>query len=547
MPRAGFDRPNEQVQAAQVVSPDQGLFVGSPEQDAIWDELLHGSRNMMIQAVAGSGKTSTLVQYCLREKRPVTMAFLAFNKHIADELRSRLAGKPNVQAMTYHQLGLKACARGLGRSPRIEKWKVYEILDSMTLAVGSRQEEKIAKSRIAQLVGLAKQYGFWERRDLDWVVDRHDMDLNGMEELVMEAVPKVMKKCLARTKDLDFDDMIWMPRELGFKPQPVDIALTDETQDLNVIQQWLTLNSGDRIVCVGDKNQSIYSFRGADSDSMVKLRTALGATSRGCVDLPLTLTRRCPKSHVRLAQVITPGIRALDDAPEGVVRLVPDVDMAVAEMLPGDMVLCRVNAPILSVAYKLLQRGVKAVVRGRDIGEGIVKLVEQAEDGKELRVAELIRLAGDITDDLVVRFLAMPNERGVMRAEATKDRYGCLVSMTQGLGKDDTSTKVKGLIRALFADFTEDGKPNEAVVLSSVHRGKGLEAGRVWVLRPELMPHPMAKKEHDKAQERNIAYIAVTRAKFWRSAEVNGMELDRGMPGELIFVGTPSGLFYGGV
>ena len=53
----------------------------------------------------------------------------------------------------------------------------------------------------------------------------------------------------------------------------------------------------------------------------------------------------------------------------------------------------------------------------------------------------------------------------------------------------------------------------EAVLLSSIHRAKGLEAERVFLLFPDTLPHPKATQEWAKAQEFNLKYVALTRAK----------------------------------
>jgi superfamily I DNA/RNA helicase len=69
----------------------------------------------------------------------------------------------------------------------------------------------------------------------------------------------------------------------------------------------------------------------------------------------------------------------------------------------------------------------------------------------------------------------------------------------------------KEVIRAIEKMFVEDD--TDGIRLSSVHRAKGLEADRVFILCPELMPHPMAKTDWAKAQEQNLRYVAITRAK----------------------------------
>lgn len=484
-------------------------ITGSPEQEAIWHEAVHGTRHIVVNAMAGSGKTTTGLEIC-----------------------KRLGGM--VDAMTYHSLGFRILKQAFGRV-EVDQYKVYNIIDDMRVVEGlERKEQRVVKSRIAQLVGLAKQYMKYTPYDLKGIMTAHDIDAAGREELIIEAVPNVLQKCRAMTSVVDFDDQVWLPVELGLGSRTrYDVVITDEAQDLNMTQQKLALSAGDRHIVVGDSRQAIYLFRGADSQSMGRMRERLAATDRGVVDLPLTVTRRCPKLMTAMAQQLVPEIKALDNAPMGSVRIVK-VQEAIQGMKPGDMVLCRVNAPLLITAYKLLRAGTRAVVRGRDIGQGIVQLIEAAEKksgqlGMGMLVSELLDEAGTLTFERVVKFQSMPNGRGEMRAAAEQDKYECLVALSEGCGM---SGEVKSKIEQLFVDA--DVTTN-AVLLSTIHRGKGLEAGRVWVLEPQLIPHPMAKKDEDQEVERNAAYIAVTRVKFTKE-----------FAGELVWVddkGQGCGLF----
>jgi superfamily I DNA/RNA helicase len=69
-------------------------------------------------------------------------------------------------------------------------------------------------------------------------------------------------------------------------------------------------------------------------------------------------------------------------------------------------------------------------------------------------------------------------------------------------------TTIRELQDKIDAIFSDDA---EGVVFSSIHKAKGLEAERVFILHPELMPHPMAKQDWEQVQERNIEYVAITR------------------------------------
>lgn len=527
MPRGSLNTKN--AQPAPTLGASR-LVTGTVEQEAIWAELLTGTRHVIVEAVAGSGKTFTITQYAMRDKER-RIGLVAFNKHIATELTERMGGQSNVECMTYHSLGFKTVKRSVRHAIRVDQYKVLSMLDDLSLPVSER-EEKTAKYRISSMVSYAKTYGHGpmvSRDELEWIADRHDLDLNGLAEVVMDYTSKILSKCMKELRTIDFDDMVWLPHQMGWDVPKYDVLCVDEYQDTSLTQQWMAVKGGTRVVAVGDSRQAIYSFRGCDGKGFDNLRRELG--EKNVVTLPLSMTRRCPKSHVRLAQMIVPQIQALPDAPEGVVRTTPDLESAVGEMRPGDLVVCRVNAELVGTAYRLLKRGVKAVVRGRDIGQGLIKLLEKGERrvGRS-PLSECLRACGELTGEDCAKFLKMPNGRGESRAQAAQDKYDCLMELAEG---QKTFETLKGVIESLFADFETDGQPKHAVVLGTVHRTKGLEGERVFVLRPDLIPHPMAKKPEDVEAEYNLAYVAVTRAKFSKG---------RGQ-GELVFVGRECSLF----
>ena len=107
------------------------------------------------------------------------------------------------------------------------------------------------------------------------------------ETTLVSMAKKAMEKCLdvkpGQSGYMDFDDMLWLPLklDLDFKPSRFDLLICDESQDLSKIQHELVLKSGSRLICVGDRRQSIYGFRGADSRSMDQLKEILENTDRG--------------------------------------------------------------------------------------------------------------------------------------------------------------------------------------------------------------------------------------------------------------------------
>ena len=502
------------------------LLRGSKEQEKIWQVWLDDDTNMVINAVAGSGKTWTGVQACKRDKHS-DIAYVAFNKHIQVELTKHIS-QPNVTCMTYHGLGFKALRNAKNRI-EVDENKLDRIVEGIVPVHMTDSRRGYIKVRTRKLTSLAKQYAVKSQQELERLVDHHAIDISGIENEVYDFVPDVLDACKKETSAIDYDDMVWLPRELGIKMPRYDVMLIDEAQDTNLAQQWLALESADRLIVIGDPHQAIFGFRGADVESMNRIKDELKKRKDGVRELGLSFTRRCPKSHAELAQNIVPQIKALPDAPQGIIRSIPmqNCDM---QMRPGDLVLCRVNAELMSVAYALIKRGVRAVVRGRDVGDGILKLIDQAQKrSSSSKAEEVLKAAYDVMTEQVTKYRAMPDGRGENRAIAAQERYECLENISVDAR---TVSDIVQRVSKIFNDFTDEGKPNHAVVLGTVHRTKGLEANRIFVLRPDLIPHPMAKKPWEQQQEMNLAYVAVTRAVYNKSSE-----------GELIWIGQEAPAF----
>ena len=289
-------------------------------------------------------------------------------------------------------------------------------------------------------------------------------------------------------------------------------------QDSSNIQKWMGLKAGERQMWTGDEKQAIYAWRGADSDSISNIRKSLQETNKGLLEFPLTVTRRCPKSHVALAQKIAPYIQAMPDAPDGKITIgAPDARGA----KPGDLIVSRINAPLIETAYQLISQGIPATIKGRDLSEGLLKLLDKAakrSDAPGLR--ETLMEAKEITEADMDRFLCMPNGKGHGRAAAAEDKMICLATAAKGC-------RTVSDLRAKIANMFSEKK--NAVNLGTIYSTKGLEAPRVWVLRPDLIPHPLADKPSAYQQELHCLYIAVTRAKY----DPQGVKGE----GELVFCG----------
>jgi len=480
--------------------------------------------NVVVQARAGSGKTFTLVEGVKRVKgrktpgikgsvqqeavwkemvkgtAPRTICFVAFNKSIAEELGRKLP--QGCQAMTLHSMGFSAVKKAYGKT-RVCKWKTNNILEDYL----GQDLREVSKDRPTFVEGVIKLVASYKQTltdptdtdALDNLAATYDIPLNGDREDIFEAVPEIMERSREWTHEVDFNDMVWLPVVNALPCFVNDLLLVDEAQDLNRSQQALALQCGRRLVLCGDARQAIYGFAGADTESINRMVSFLEETDNGCVQLALTETRRCGQAIVRLANEIVPDLTAHEDNPAGNISSM-NLDQAQESMVNGDMVLCRVNAPLVSLCFRLIKAGVKANIKGRDIGDGLIALIKKS---KAVSVDGLIDWVDDYFQKESQR-LAKRKHVADTALIALEDKKACIMAFCEGA---TNLGDVRDSIKKMFSDDNGAG-----ALLSAVHRAKGLEASRVFILLPSLIPHPMVKQAWEQDQEQNIKYVAVTRA-----------------------------------
>jgi DNA helicase II / ATP-dependent DNA helicase PcrA len=340
-----------------------------------------------------------------------------------------------------------------------------------------------------------------DARLLDFIV-HYDVETWRRDVEVIGFAKVVIARSAEMTSLVDFDDMLWLPVIHSTRFPNVDYLFIDECQDLNPVQHSLaiSLSGSGRTVIVGDPYQAIYGWRGADCDSIPKLRDRLRAKV-----MPLTVTWRCPRSHIELARQLVPDIEARPDAPEGI--LVHSTREIVEEAVPGDMVLCRANAPIVSACLRAISRRTPAYVRGRAIGDSLMAVVNKIERDYSLatiadfvrglvtwRNREVARLeAKDGTDDLI---------------EAVIDKADCLDAVASSCV---APSEIPAVIGSLFADSS----PSSRITFSSVHRAKGSEASNVTYIQipySESRDRDRPPQPWEIQQRKNLRYVALTRS-----------------------------------
>ncbi|HEY9762382.1 MAG TPA: ATP-dependent helicase [Trichocoleus sp.] len=475
------------------------LFQPSQYQTDIFDFITSGQGDAVVDAVPGSGKTTTCVQASKRLTSRNAL-FCAFNRHIATELKQRLQG---MRAKTIHSLGFSAL-HPLGK-PEVDDRKYNKLIRQYLFDLNITQKETLqaATARIRELLRLT-QLTLNEAEDeqaLKALATHYNLDMKDWDFTWRAIAPILTIGIEMAYQVIDYNDMIWLPHVLGCNPSKAQWVFVDEAQDLNQAQLELVLKAraaGGRMLFVGDARQAIYGFTGADTRSIANITDRTQATV-----LPLSICYRCPTSHIELANQVYPGIEPRPDAPKGTVKEVKEDDI-VALAQEGDLILCRTNAPLVPLCFELIRAGIPAKIRGTDIGKNLITILNQVEQYTGFSFAKLPQYLSLYLDE---QKRLLGNQDNVDMAIANvEDRVKTILAIAQFT----RSSSIDALKRAI-ADLFSDERAQ--VWLSSIHKAKGLEADRVILLYPNLLPHPSAKKPWEKEQEMNLKYVALTRAK----------------------------------
>jgi len=466
--------------------------------------------HLVVRARAGTGKTSTIIEALRYIPAGLTTLVCAFGKDIQLELAKRVAGIPGVEARTIHSLGLQ-CVKRFWPDVKVDFKTNDRETDLAARACGGTAPDPIKKlvatlctkgrlttphaAKPEDLVTVAIEFECTP--DESWERDGFGLDYvcaKALDAMILAAAEKPTRT------GIDGADMIFLPVRNGWLRKIYDVVIVDEGQDMNACQleiaQGLCRNN---LVVVGDDRQAIFGFAGADSGSLDRLKVALDATV-----LPLNVTYRCGQVIVELAQQYVPNFEAGPSNPTGAITSIT-LDALTTAAGPSDFILSRVNAPLVSIAMKLLRAGKRTKIAGRDIGQGLIALVRKLK-GRSVpdflgKVAawearEVARLQPALAKATNGRKKTIEQ-----KIEGIQDKASMLSSLADGAPSvEEIEARITGL-------FTDDGLGDKGlIVCSSVHKAKGREADRVFILKDTL-------RFDAGGEESNVIYVAVTRAK----------------------------------
>ena len=481
-------------------------FKPTEEQARIFLFLKKRPEHLLIKAYAGCGKTSSIVEAVKMLPSDKNIMFLAFNKHIQTELKTKLP--EHVRCYTTYGLGTSAIKRKYGDKIVFDEFKADKIILKKSKSWNLHEELKTQErvdfylNSIKKLANLCRLTLTVKPDYIPYIADRYEINNLGKPEDI-KRVLKVLDEMSKDRDSFDFTDMVYLPAiDNGIWMFPQDYVFVDEIQDVNrcqirMIEKCLKRDKKTgkvlgRLITVGDFFQGIYGFNGADEKSFEWFEKFPNTRV-----LPLSVSFRCSQAVIRKAQEIVPDIKALPDAPEGCVR---DGNV-LEEAQSGDFILCRTTMPLVRLFFEFLTQHKKAIIKGSDIGVHLIELIGKINNIEKLKSfweGELAKFRKDLKSEGVLNPL---EHSGYSALEDKVMTLLFLARISESIGD------LKMKITTIFTDEIQ------GIVLSTVHKIKGLEANRVFIVRPDLLPMPNVRS-WQYIQEKNLEYVAITRAKL---------------------------------
>lgn len=447
-----------------------------------------------------SGKTQTLKELCNRTPENKSCLFMTFNKSIAEELKTKLPY--HVDCYTFHALGLRTMMKNFRFKAKVNDNKCFNLCTKLFQYKKMEFKERMKYFFALQTLWEQVRLSLCKINEENIVPITIEFDLDYEEEMIPDLleIEKASRNNCTRINnnlafEIDFVDMLWIPYTF-LEPESFpkyNVVMADECQDFFTLQKNILQNlikARGRFIAVGDKKQIIYSFMGSDLNVFNSLKNGPDT-----ITLPLSVTYRCSKRIVEEANKVFPGTECAEEAKEGIVR-----KGELNEATNGDFVLCRNNLPLVAAFLQFLKAGKKSSIMGRDFGENICRLMENQNS-----LDDMYLLLDDKKRKLIERGINPAFVKNHPSYVSLEEKVKIVELLYESYQENFSSLKEK--VRNVFSG------DSKGIILSTIHKSKGLEANRVFFLNPELLPSKYAKTPKALYAEECLKFVAITRAK----------------------------------
>ena len=474
------------------------------EQHAI----INSKGNIKVNAVAGSGKTTTIIEYAKARPRSSKILYLVFNRSVKEEAIDKFIarGLNNVTVETAHSLAYKHIYLGSDYKLNHSGYKSHEIIELLSIKNNrEKYTEFIIANHILKLMVCFCNSDKRKIQEVDYLATITDKKA---KTFVSTFYPYIEQKASILMRKMDkgeieiTHDFYLKKFQLSNPELRYDYILFDEGQDASLVMLDVFLKQKATKVIVGDTHQQIYSWRYAvNSLEMVNFKVySLNTSFRFNQDIANLAVKVIEmKKHIDI-----PTTTSIDG-------------VGSSNNIKAKAVLARTNLGLLvkAIEYVTEKRQVK-----RLHFEGKINSYTYAADGASLY--DVLSLCNNnhhlIKDKLIKKMNNL--EDLVDYIEKTEDReLGMMVDIVREYGNE-----IPAIIQAI-KDKHVDNKEEAEIIFSTVHRSKGMEYDVVQIVNDFVSEGQLIKQKENNNEEENkyspaqineeinLLYVAITRTR----------------------------------
>jgi F-box protein, helicase, 18 len=476
----------------------------TPEQQSI----INSTGDIKINAVAGSGKTTTVIEYAATRPRYSKILYLAFNKSVKIEAVKKFADKglTNVKVETAHSLAYKQIVFGNNYKVRAQGYKTNEIADILGLqGNGEKHYEYVLANHINKFIAYFCNSDKQKIQELNYLDTISDTKAKQFIKNCYQYLEGFTRLFLKKMNDGEIDithDFYLKKFQLSKPNLSYDYILFDEGQDASAAMLDVFLRQRATKVIVGDTHQQIYGWRHAVNS----LEKADFATFH------LSTSFRFGTDIAKLAMDVLQWKDHIEDYKPLLIK-----GKGTNKGHTSKAVIARTNLGLLlkAIEYVTEKNKIKNLYF-----EGNINSYTYADDGASLYdVLNLYNGKRQLIRDTLIQSMKNIEELEEYIEKAEDVQLGMMVEIVKEYGNE-----IPDIIKSIKDKHVANEEKEKAdIVFSTVHRCKGMEYDEVELVNDFTNESKVEKAANDNNdeplknaktnEEINLLYVAITRAK----------------------------------
>ncbi len=470
--------------------------------------IINSIGNIKINAVAGSGKTTTVIEYAKTRPASSKILYLAFNKSVKLEAQKKFLerGLMNVTVETAHSLAYKYIFRTKDYKLKKLGYRTNEIVECLNLhGSNEKHTEYIIANHINKLITYFCNSDKEKVQDLNYIATIKDSKAKKFVTTFYEYILKQSRIFLSKMDKAEIEithDFYLKKFQLSKQQLNYDYILFDEGQDASAAMLDVFFNQTATKVIVGDTHQQIYGWRFAvNSLEKADFETFYLSTSfRFSQDIAnLAMETLMLKSHISDYK-------------------------AIAITGKGNSTAIKTKAILARTNLGLLLRAIKYITEKKKVKhiyfEGNINSYTYADEGASLYdVLNLYNRKHHFIKDKLIKSMKDLNELEDYIEKTEDVQLAMMVEIVKEYGNE-----IPEIINSLKNKHVENNEKEKAeIIFSTVHRCKGMEYDEIELVDDFLSEEKLEKLIADKKKEGvdsaklneeiNLLYVAITRTK----------------------------------